>query len=188
MAFDYTLITNQREWSNSDSGIAAHALIAPVSFFVPTTGLKNPVAPFTTPGDQITIKEAHTFNAAKGFIYFALAPQKNSLSAPISGDVGFYKQTQTATIFIPGSNPDIHAIYQSLVNVPLIVLVKDSKICSEKQYIQLGNECEPAFLGGSFETGTTKDGVKGFNVTISYDGPIQYYVVDGGPEILPDQS
>jgi len=185
---DYSLIRNQRAWSNSDSGIASHALIAPVSFFVPDTGLKNPVAPFNTAGDGITIKTPHEFNAGKGFIYFALAPQKNSLTAPISGDLGFYKQNQTATIFIPGSNPAIHETYQSLVNVPLIVLVKDTNVCTLKQYLQLGTSCEPAFLGGSFDTGTTKDGVKGFNVQVSYDGPIQYYIVDDGPEILADES
>lgn len=185
---DYALIKNQRSWSNSESGIAAHALIAPLSFFVPGTGLKNPVAPFTTAGDGITIKTPHEFNNGKGFIYFALAPQKNSLTAPISGDPGFYKQNVEATIFIPGSNPALHELYQSLVNVPLIVLVKDSKVCSEKQYIQLGNECEPAYLGGAFNTGTTKDGVKGFEVKVNYDGSIQYYVVDGGPEVLPDES
>lgn len=185
---NYSLIKNQRSWSNSESGIAAHALIAPLSFFVPGTGLKNPVAPFAAAGDGITIKVAHEFNANKGFIFFALAPQKNSLTAPISGDLGFYSQNVEATIFIPGSNPAIHETYQSLVNVPLIVLVKDTKICSAKQYIQMGTECEPAFLGGSFDTGTTKDGVKGFNVKVNYDGPIQYYIVTDGPELLVDES
>ena len=183
---DYSLITNQRSWSNSESGIAAHALIAPVSFFVTNTGIKSPVAPFTSAGDSVTIKTPHEFQAGKGFIYFALAPQKNSLTAPISGDLGFYKQNQEATIFIPGSNPIIHEIYQGLVNVPLIVLVKDSKLCSDKEYLQLGTMCEPAFLGGAFNTGTTKDGVKGFDVKVNYDGPIMYYIVDGGPEILPE--
>lgn len=183
---DYSLIRNQRKWTNSDSGIAAHALIAPVEFFVPGTGLKSPVAPFATAGDGITIKTKHDFQAGKGFIWFALAPQKNSLTAPISGDLGFYKQNQEATIFIPGSNPAIHETYQSLVNVPLIVLVKDSSKCSDKSYMQLGTECEPAFLGGSFDTGTTKDGVKGFNVKVNYDGPVMYYIVTDGPEILAD--
>lgn len=185
---NYSLIKNQRSWSNSDAGIAAHALIAPVSFFVAGTGLKNPIAPFTVAGDGITIKTPHEFVAGKGFIYFALAPQKNSLTANISGDLGFYKQTVESTIFIPGSNPAIHETYQSLVNVPLIVLVKDTSFCSAKQYIQLGSECESAFLGGAFNTGTTKDGVKGFEVKVNYDGPIQYYIVEGGPEILADES
>lgn len=183
---DYNFITNQRSWSNSEGGIAAHALIAPVSFFEPNTGIKSPVGPFSSAGESVTIKTPHVFLAGKGFIYFALAPQKNSLSAPISGDLGFYKQNQEATIFIPGSNPIIHEIYQSLVNKPLIALVKDSKLCSDNEYLQLGTSCEPAFLGGSFDTGTTKDGVKGFNVKINYDGPIMYYIVEGGPEILPE--
>lgn len=185
---DYSLIKNKRSWSNSESGIAAHALIAPLDFFLANTGLKSPVAPFNVAGDGITIKTPHEFKDGKGFIYFALAPQKNSLSAPISGDLGFYKQNQEAAIFIPGSDPAIHETYQSLVNVPLIMLVKDSKLCSDKRYLQLGTQCEPAFLGGAFNTGTTKDGVKGFDVKVNYDGPIMYYIVDGGPQILADES
>ena len=184
---DYSLIKNQRSWTNSESGIAAFAAIAPLAFFE-TNGIKSPVAPFNNAGDGITIKDPHVFKDGKGFIFFALAPQKNSLTAPISGDLGFYKQNQEATIFIPGSNPAIHETYQSLVNVPLIVLVKDSRFCGDNQYMQLGTQCEPAFLGGSFDTGTTKDGVKGFNVKVNYDGPIMYYVVEGGPVYLADES
>lgn len=180
---DYSLIQNMRKWTNSESGIAAHALIAPLDFF---TTLKSPVAPFNALGDQITIKSPHVFKTDKAFLWFQLAPQKNSLTAPISGDMGFHKQNQEATIFIPGSNPEIHEIYQSLVNVPLIVLVKDSTKCAENSYMQLGSECEPAFLGGSFSTGTTKDGVKGFDVKVNYDGPVMYYIVTGGPEIMAD--
>lgn len=182
---DYSLLTNKRQWTNTNSGIAAMALIAPFDWFVPDTGIKSPLAPFTTAGDGITIKTPHEFIIGKGFLFFSLAIQKNQLDAPVSGDPGFYKQTQEATIFIPGSDPALHETFQTLMNTKLIVLVKDST-CKLNMYYQLGCDCEPAILGGAFNTGTTKDGVKGFNAKVIYDGPPQFYIVEGGPAILAD--
>ena len=182
---DYSLLKNMRSWTNSGSGIAAHVLIAPMSWFVPNTGIKSPVAPFTVAGDGITVKVPHEFQAGKGFLYFALAPQKNQLDVPVVGDPGFTKQNQEATIFIPGNTPALHETYQTLMNVPCIVLVKESN-CKADLYFQLGCDCEGAFIGGPFNTGTTKDGVKGFNAKVTYDGPVQFYVVPGGPSILAD--
>lgn len=184
---DYNLLKNLRTWENSGSGIAAQLLIAPMTWFVPNTGIKSPVAPFATAGDQITIKEAHEFIDGKGFIYFALARGKNQLDVPIVGDPGFTKQNQEATVFIPGNTPDLHAIYQTLMNVPSIALVKDSN-CKADLWMQLGCDCEGAFLGGPFNTGTTQDGVKGFNAKVVYDGAVQFYQPGTSPLVLADQS
>lgn len=183
---DYALLTNHRSWENSGSGIAAHVLLAPMIWFTPNVGIKSPVAPFVNAGDGITIKTAHSFITGKGFLYFALAPQKNQLNVPVIGDPGFNKQNQEADIFIPGNTPALHETYQTLMNVPLIVLVKDSNCKADIGYFQLGCDCEGAFLGGPYATGTTKDGVKGFNAKITYDGPVQFYNVTGGPLILAD--
>lgn len=182
---DYSRLRNLRSWQNSGSGISNHALIAPKEWFVANTGIKSPVAPFTLPGDAVTIKNAHEFVEGKGFIYFALAPEKNQLVANTVGDPGFNKQVQEATIFVPGSTPAQHEQMQTLINVPLIVLVKDSS-CKAGLYYQLGSECEDAFMSGEFNTGTSKDGVKGYNAKITYDGPVMFYQVSGGPEILAD--
>lgn len=181
---DYSLIQNQRSWENSSSGIAAHALIAPKDWFT-SDGVKSPVAPFIAPGDSITIKTKHEFITDKGFIYFELGPGKNQWDVPIVGDPGFYKQNQEGTIFIPGSTPALHDLYQTLLNKPLIVLLQDGR-CGANQYVQLGTSCEGAFIGGPFNSGTTKEGVKGFNTKVNYDGPVLFYMVDGGPEILAD--
>lgn len=180
---DYSKLTNLRSWQNSGSGIAAFALIAPMEWFVTPDGIKSPVAPFTDLGDAVTIKTAHAFIAGKGFLYFALAPQKNQLDAATVGDVGFNKQNQEATIFVPGNDAALHESFQTLINVPLIALIKDSA-CKADLYFQLGSDCEGAFLSGAYATGTSKDGVKGYNAKLNYDGPIQFYQVTGGPEVF----
>jgi len=180
---DYSKLTNLRSWTNSGSGIAAFALIAPMEWFVPNTGISSPVAPFTNLGDSVQITTPHTFITGKGFIYFALAPQKNQLQAPTVGNVGFNKQNQEATIFIPGNDPALHETWQTLMNTPLIALVKDSN-CKANLYFQLGCDCEGAFLSGSYDTGTSQSGEKGFNAKLTYDGPIMFYNVVGGPEIF----
>ena len=181
MSFTYK---NQRTWQNAGSGISAFALLAPVSSFA-VGGIKSPVAPFTSPGDSIIIKTAHEFLAGLGFIYYALAPKKNQLDAKTIGDTGFNKQIQEATIFIPGNSPAMMEQYQKLINVPLIVLVKDSN-CAADLYMHMGCDCEGAFLAGDFATGTSDTGVKGITAKITYDGPVQYYTVSGGPAIIAD--
>ncbi len=75
--------------------------------------------------------------------------------------------------------------FQNLLNQPLIALVKDSS-CKAELYMQLGCDCEGAFLSGDFKTGTSNSGVKGITAKLTYDGPIQYYTVTGGPELLAD--
>lgn len=181
MSFTYR---NQRTWKNAGSGISAFALLAPFSHFA-ANGIKAPVAPFTSPGDSITIKTAHVFLEDKAFIYYALAPKKNQLEAKVIGDTGFNKQIQEATIFIPGNSPEMMEQYQNLINVPLIALVKDSN-CAADLYMQLGCDCEGAFLSGDWASGTSDSGVKGITAKLTYDGPIVYYKVENGPEILAD--
>lgn len=176
--------SNQRSYANTGSGIAAFALLAPMSYFA-TNGIKSPVAPFTAKGDSITIKTAHEFLPDLGFIYFALAPRKNEAEAKTVGDVGFAKQIQEATIFIPGNDPGAMEQFLNFLNVPLIALVKDSN-CKADLYMQYGCDCEGAYLSGDYKSGTSDAGVKGITAKLTYDGPFQYYTVAGGPAILAD--
>ena len=183
-AYDFQ---NLRTYENAGSGIAAFALLAPYTWFTTPGGIKAPLAPFTAPGDSITIKTAHDFITDKGFIYVALAPQKNELDANSVGDVGFNKQVQEATLFFPGSNPALHETFQQLLNVPLIALVKDSN-CGAGLYYQLGCDCEYAYISGGFKSGFSNAGVKGYTAKLNYDGGVQFYQVTGGPEILADPA
>lgn len=182
---DYTNLKNLRSWKNSGAGISAFALVAPMAYFVANTGIKSPVGPFANLGDQVKITTPHDFVAPKGWLYFALAQGKNKLDIDVSGDPGFVKQNQIANIFFPGNSPELHETYQSLLNVPCIVLVKDSA-CAANLYMQLGCDCEGAFLGGPWNSGYTKDAAKGFNATFTYDGPAMFYSVDPSTQIMAD--
>ena len=98
------------------------------------------------------------------------------------GEIGLNGQNQEVDIFIPGSYAQAHEQVKNLLNVPLMVLVKDSDQSSDF-WLQLGSENCSAWLTAEFTTGTTKDGVKGYAFKIIYDGGILIYNVEGGPSI-----
>lgn len=175
---------NLRKPKNVGQGIAEYALIALKEYFKPN-GIKSPEAPFAKLGDEITIKKQHEFEPNKGFIYFQLAPQKNSLKANTVGDVGLRKVNQEVAIFVPGSYEEVHATMAALLNQPLIVLVKDSN-CDADFHYQLGCDCTFAYIGWELNTGTTVDGVKGYAVTLTYDGGVQIFKASGTIPMLAD--
>lgn len=178
---------NLRTYANAGSGIAEYALLAPKSWF-DVDGLKSPVGPFgVTPGDEITIKTPHVFVTGKGFIYFTLAPEKNQLDGVTVGDTGFNKKNYSVKLFFPGSTPAQHEQMKNLLNTPLVAIVKDAN-CGANMYYQLGSECVSAYLTSDFHTGTTKDGVKGFEATLNFAGDLLFYDVTGGPTILADPA
>lgn len=165
---------NLKQPQNTDSGIADFALIAPVYDFE-VDGIKCPTAPFTDPGDQVKIKQDHVFKDGRAFAEFQLAPESNQFEAPSIGDLGYKKLDQKATILIPGSYAVLHEAAKNLLNVPLIVLLKDSN-CPANMYYQLGCDCVYAWASNSFGTGTTRDGKKGYTIEITYlQGYIQLY-------------
>lgn len=174
--------TNLSKPRNTTSGIAEHAWLAFADDLQtiqcpPATGTKE---------DRYTIKTAHVFkDAANKFMKFKLVPGKNSLAMQSAGDTGLQRVTSTITILVPGSYKEAHATIQDMINQPLIVLVKDSE-CAANQFYQLGCDCEGAYLSQNFTTGTTVDGVKGYECTITYSGAFAYYEVEGGPDTLAD--
>lgn len=180
MAYAYAHLKNP---VNTGSGISEFFLIAPVASFV-TGGIKGPLAPFTNPGDEIKILEAHEFGVGKAFARVALAPEKNSLIAKTIGDTGFSKFDFELKVFIPGSYAEVHEAIKNWLNTPLIIMTKDAN-CPANMWYQLGNDCTGAYLKADFSTGTTKDGVKGYDATITWQNPyVQLYAHVDGPEEL----
>ena len=169
--------------SNILSGIADYVLLAPVGWF---TSIKYPVAPFTSPGDEVLIKTAHTFSSGKGFVKYLLAPEKNQFDAKTIGDKGFQKFDQDLRIFIPGSYAELHEAMKNWLNTPLIALARDSS-CAANIYYQLGSECVYAYLTVDFSTGTTKDGVKGYTGAINYASDA-VYVYAAAVQLLADDA
>lgn len=182
MAYTYK---NLKTPQNTSSGVSDYVLLAPVADFE-DDGIKCPAAPFTNPGDEVTIKVDHVFKAGKGFVKYALAPEKNQLDAKTIGDKGFQKFDQELKIFIPGSYVELHEAMKNWINTPLIALSKDSN-CAADMHYQLGCDCVYAYLTVDFSTGTTKDGVKGYTGTVSYPGEsILIYKTAAGPSIIAD--
>ena len=181
MAYSYANLLAPK---NVTSGIADFLVLAPVRDF-DVDGIKCPEAPFPAPGDEVKVKTAHTFLAGKSFKKFACAPQKNQLSAKTIGDLGFQKLDFEAKFFIPGSYAEAHEAVKNLMNEPLIAMVRDSE-CAEEMWYQLGCDCVFAYAKFDFSTGTTKDGIKGYDATITYQsGFVQLYTVVGGPQLVP---
>lgn len=172
MAYVYANLVNP---VNTGSGVAEFLLLAPVTAFT-DDGIKCPAAPFTNPGDEVTVKQAHVFKAGEGFIKVQLAPEKNKLDAATIGDRGFSKLDITLDVFIPGSYAIVHEAVKNWVNKPLIAMIKDAE-CTANMFYQLGCDCASAWLTVDFSTGTSKDGVKGYNGKLSYqNGYIQVYM------------
>ena len=154
------------------SGVAENCFFAPRADFAT---IAVPTAPFTNQGDSITITGDHTFGAGKGFLAIQLAPQKNSLESKTRGDLGLNGLITDLKFFIPGSYKEVHEQSQKMLNTPMIFLIADSESTGEDEFYQLGSDALGAYMTIDFTTGTTKDGVKGFMGTITYDAAVQFY-------------
>jgi hypothetical protein len=175
---------NLKSHQNQSSGLAEQILIAPMSWI---TEPAVPTAPFTNPGDEVTVKTAHTFAATKGFTKHQLAPQKAKLDIKTKGELGANGHSQELEVFIPGSYAQAHEQMKKWMNTPLMAMIKDANPGS-KMYYQLGyDENLAAWLVPDFMTATTKDGIKGFTVKITYDdGALLYDATTNEPTILAD--
>lgn len=165
---------------NSGTGIAERVFIALTDWFV-QDGIKTP-GPWVEYGDEVRIKETHEFKPGYGFIEFALAPEKNSYNAKNIGDTGFQKFANEVKAIMPGSYDTLHEMFFNLLGKPAIVLIKDSN-CGANMWYQVGTECVAANISGTFNTGTTKEGMKGYELTIAntatsvllYEGDITHW-------------
>lgn len=184
MSYAYTNLKNP---INTGSGIADHMLVAPVRDFV-DGGIKCPVAPFDGQplGESVQILEAHEFIAGRGFAKIQLAPEKNQITGKTIGDLGFQKMDFEVKVFVPGSYAAAHEMVANMINVPLITLHKDAN-CPANMWYQFGCDCTGAYMSFDFSTGTTKDGVKGYEGTVKWqNGYVQLYAHVDGPEFLAD--
>jgi len=178
---------NLKTPANTGSGISEYFLIAQASDFV-EGGIQCPAAPFDgqPDGESVQILTPHEFKADRGFAKVICAPEKNSLDAKTIGETLFQKLDFELKVFIPGSYALVHEAVANFINTQLIVLVKDSN-CPANMWYQLGCDCTFAYLKADFSTGTTKDGVKGYSATITWQNPyVQLYSHVDGPEILAD--
>jgi len=172
---------------NTGSGVAEYVLVAQASDFA-TDGIQCPALPQDgdPAGQSVKILTPHEFKDGRAFAKLALAPEKNSLDAKTIGDTLFQKLDFELKIFVPGSYAELHEQIANLINKQLIILIKDSN-CPANMWYQLGCDCTFAYLKADFSTGTTKDGIKGYTVTITWQNSyVQLYAHQDGPEVLAD--
>lgn len=175
--------TNLVSPQNLKPGIAPVVYIALKSWF---TAIKKPVPPFDQEGEEVLITQSHTFKPGRGFLTFALAPQKNKLDAKSTGDLGNNFFSLTPEMFIPGSYAAAHETIRNLLNQPLVALVKDCS-CPDEWHIQLGCEDIGCWLTADFTTGTTKDGSKGYTAMLHWTGDSVYFY-NGGITLAHDMD
>ena len=161
-------------------GIAERVLYALTDWFE-DGGIKGPGA-WADYGDEVRIKASHVFKPGEGFIECTLAPEKNSYDAKTIGDTGLQKFANEAKLMLPGSYASLHEILFNLAGKPVIVLIQDSECQPAKMWYQLGTDCIPARISAEFATGSTKEGTKGYLLTVTntaekvllYEGDITY--------------
>lgn len=167
MALSYKSIATR---TNKGSGVSDFFYWAPFSSF-DTNGIKCPPAAPTTNEESVTVSDDHTFLADHGFLKVNGSPSVANMEASFIGEAGSIKMMQKLKVFLPGSEAELHAAISLIMNEPLIVLVKDSNCKNDSEYwYQLGCDCAGAYIApeGGFKTGTNKDGVKGYEITLNY--------------------
>jgi hypothetical protein len=150
--------TNLTSPLNVTSGVSDFFYVALAEDFA-ANGIKCAAA------GEVIITADHTFTALKGFAKIVCSPLKNNLKSEFSGDPGNLKMMEKFKFFVPGSYEALHKSLKLYLNKPVIILVKDAE-CDTNIMYQGGCDCIYAYLtSGGFDTGTTKDGVKGYELT-----------------------
>lgn len=175
MAYNYQALG---EGGNKGGGVSDKFYFAPISAFVPETGIKVPVPPFTTQESEVTVLNDHEFTVNDdGFIEAWSAPNKNKTMAKTVGELGSKKFQQDFECFLPGSYPALHAQMAALINERVLILTKDAN-CSEGMHYQHGDTCNYAYVeSAEFTTGLV-DGTeqKGYKITFkNYTNKVLIY-------------
>ncbi len=155
---------NLKKPKNTITGITDEVYIALLDWFEPN-GIKQP-GMWVEYGDEVLIKNTHTFLPGKGFLKFSLTPNKNEYNAQCIGDLGFLKFANEVKALLPGTYATLHETLYLLTGKAAIVLVKDAD-CASRMYYQIGTENIAARIAASFSTGNTKDGNKGYVLSIT---------------------
>lgn len=166
----------------TESGIAERLYLAPVRWFA-TNGIAVPAPPFDEPGKKVLVQMNHQFaNIDYGFLQIQLAPEKNLIEARTVGQRETQKREWNINAFFAGSYSRLHEAMLYMLNEPFIILARDST-CEGKMFYQLGDPVDYCWLQDDFTTGTSADGVKGYNCRFSWVAP-SLYLYQGAPAII----
>lgn len=134
------------------------------------TTIQKPVAPFTNPGDSQTIVSAHVPVATKGFYRCYIDKKKHTGKGDQAGTFGSKTLANEYDVFLPGFDAVRLELVKNLMNEEVITLHRDAN-CDLDTFIQLGNECRPAEIDGSYTLGTFEPtGEKGIFLKVKWTG------------------
>lgn len=146
------------------TGFSSEILFAPKSWF---SSIKEPVGPFTNPGDSVKIGTAHTFTTGKGFVKLVTTQDTQDLTGETIGDnVDSQGQKIDITGFLAGLNAETIELAEALANEEIIMLVKDCNLASG-HYFQLGCNCDGVRCKATPVGGKKSGGAKGYNLVFT---------------------
>jgi hypothetical protein len=162
---------------------ASNGGYAPLVFYAPIDTFTTLSAPIDTPvaaGDKKKITIDHAFGVDDGFI--GLLTKINSVtleSAESEGDDGSVQNSWVVKAQIRGDSAVIQEQLDEMKNDPvgLIFLVKDST-CNRNEYVQLGDACSPVSVKYSFNSGSTKEGFKIYDISVTVKEAKFFYTGD----------
>lgn len=165
---------------NTAIGLSQELLLAPLSTFE-TVAEPNPDGVLFE--KESIVSDNHIFKTgSEGFIRVRLAPHRTQVKSATAGSNGSRKLESTLNASILGSYAELHGYMSILQNEPVIALVKDAS-CGAGKYYQMGTRKRPALLKSNWQSGSTKDGIKAYDVELSsvaacvmiYEGYIAAY-------------
>ena len=127
----------------------------------------SPSASPTTPGDTVEISTAHTFKTGKCFRVGYCTLDKGGFKADAQGDRDGESFKQEGTVFVPGSDVELHGFASLSKSDRFIALMPmpDGKV------MQIGNAMFYANVKSAFDTASNSSGVRGYTFTWESMGP-----------------
>lgn len=153
-------------------GIGSRILIAEVQHITAFGAFKTPVE---APGDEFIIEGDHVFEEDKGFVAWETEDDVANLKIPITGATSSLGLKPELTVFLPGLDPA--RLWSAVQNKKLIVLVQAFG-CGAGQYVQLGDECNPARIlpSDGFDSGVAGGNTpRGITVKIGSNYATYFY-------------
>lgn len=141
----------------------------PALYFSPIEDITAWSRPTNAPaalGDKVKITAAHTWAANLGAYKWDAQIHTVKLTTATVGEEGAYELEHTAELVVLGDNPSTFEQMVQALNDDKVIWLKDADCIENDSYVQLGDDCVPVTASIAFDGKTTKEGQKGYTVTI----------------------
>lgn len=149
---------------NTSGGYKNVVLWAPRDTF---TLIKVPTTTPSALGDTLKITAAHTFPTDEGFISWLCKQNSVNLNGATVGEDGANEMEWKTKFVLLGDGASTQEQITAMLNADNIFLLKDSNCLAGGPYVQLGDECNCPVASVSFDSKTTKEGLKEYTVELT---------------------